>query len=60
MLARWGCLNREFLKKLKLDKNELVIVDMEAGVEHFGRGIEDSIDTVLACSGAFDGIYCCG
>jgi len=42
-----GVLNREFLKKLKLDKNELVIVDMEAGVEHFGRGIDDSIDTVL-------------
>jgi CO dehydrogenase maturation factor len=42
-----GVLSREFLIKLKLDKNELVIVDMEAGVEHFGRGIDDSIDTVL-------------
>lgn len=42
-----GVLSREFLKKLKLKKNELVIVDMEAGVEHFGRGIDDSIDTVL-------------
>lgn len=42
-----GVLSREFLNKLKLDKNELVIVDMEAGVEHFGRGIDDSIDTIL-------------
>lgn len=43
-----GVLSREFLNKLKLDEKELVIVDMEAGVEHFGRGIDDSIDMVIA------------
>jgi CO dehydrogenase maturation factor len=42
-----GVLSREFLKKLTLQENELAIVDMEAGVEHFGRGIETSIDSVL-------------
>jgi CO dehydrogenase maturation factor len=42
-----GVLSREFLKKLKLGINELAIVDMEAGVEHFGRGVETSIDEVL-------------
>jgi CO dehydrogenase maturation factor len=42
-----GVLNREFLKKLALKADELVIVDMEAGVEHFGRGVETSIDSVL-------------
>ncbi len=42
-----GVLSREFITKLKLDENELVIVDMEAGVEHFGRGIDGSIDTIL-------------
>jgi CO dehydrogenase maturation factor len=42
-----GVLSREFLKKLSLKENELVIVDMEAGVEHFGRGVETSIDSVL-------------
>jgi CO dehydrogenase maturation factor len=42
-----GVLSREFLRKLCLEKNEVVIVDMEAGVEHFGRGIETSIDSVL-------------
>ena len=42
-----GVLSREFLKKLYLEKDEVVIVDMEAGVEHFGRGIETSIDRVL-------------
>jgi CO dehydrogenase maturation factor len=42
-----GVLCREFLKKLESGENELVIVDMEAGVEHFGRGIDEGIDAVL-------------
>jgi len=42
-----GVLNREFLKKLRLGENEIAIIDMEAGVEHFGRGIDESIDRVL-------------
>ena len=42
-----GVLSREFLKKLTLKADELAIVDMEAGVEHFGRGVETSIDSVL-------------
>ena len=42
-----GVLSREFLKKLALQENELAIVDMEAGVEHFGRGVDTSIDSVL-------------
>ncbi|MBL0712433.1 MAG: hypothetical protein JJV98_01920 [Desulfosarcina sp.] len=42
-----GVLSREFLKKLRLSKNEIAIVDMEAGVEHFGRGIDEGIDRVL-------------
>jgi CO dehydrogenase maturation factor len=42
-----GVLSREFLKKLQLGPNEIAIVDMEAGIEHFGRGIDNSIDVVL-------------
>jgi len=42
-----GALTREFLKKLKLDENEIAIIDMEAGVEHFGRGIDKNVDTIL-------------
>jgi CO dehydrogenase maturation factor len=42
-----GVLSREFLKKLTLVTDELAIVDMEAGVEHFGRGVETSVDSVL-------------
>jgi CO dehydrogenase maturation factor len=42
-----GVLSREFLKKLRLAENEIALVDMEAGVEHFGRGIDQGIDNVL-------------
>jgi CO dehydrogenase maturation factor len=43
-----GVLSREFLKKLRLGGNEIAIVDMEAGIEHFGRGVENSVDGVIA------------
>jgi len=36
-----------FLEKLTLRDSEIALVDMEAGVEHFGRGVEKNIDTVL-------------
>jgi len=42
-----GVLSQEFLRKLSMDNGEIAIVDMEAGIEHFGRGVETSIDTVL-------------
>lgn len=42
-----GVLSREFLKRLSLQKDEMVVVDLEAGIEHFGRGVETSIDSVL-------------
>jgi CO dehydrogenase maturation factor len=42
-----GALSREFLKKLLLKEDEIAIVDLEAGVEHFGRGVETNIDQVL-------------
>jgi CO dehydrogenase maturation factor len=42
-----GVLNREFLRKLRLRDNEVAIIDMEAGIEHFGRGIDTCIDNVI-------------
>jgi len=42
-----GVLSREFLRKLDLDGEQIAIVDMEAGLEHFGRGIEAAADEVL-------------
>ena len=43
-----GALNREFLKRLSLEEDEVALVDLEAGIEHFGRGVETSVDSVLA------------
>lgn len=43
-----GVLSRAFLKKLQLDGGDVVLVDMEAGIEHFGRGVETSVDAVVA------------
>jgi len=40
-------LSRDFLGKLVLQEREKVVVDMEAGIESFGRGVERSVDTVL-------------
>ena len=43
-----GALLREFLKSLKLKDKEVVIVDTEAGIEHFGRGVEGGCDVIIA------------
>ncbi len=43
-----GIVCRSFLKKLRLASDEIAIIDLEAGVEHFGRGVETSVDAVLA------------
>jgi len=42
-----GVVTREFLKKLHLAPDEVALIDMEAGIEHFGRGVEDSVDMVV-------------
>ena len=42
-----GIVSRSFLKELRLDPDEIAVIDMEAGVEHFGRGVETSVDGVL-------------
>jgi CO dehydrogenase maturation factor len=42
-----GVLSREFLNKLVLAEDEVALVDTEAGIEHFGRGVDNYIDIVL-------------
>ncbi len=42
-----GVLSREFLKRLRLGEDEVALIDMEAGIEHFGRGVEANLDSVL-------------
>ncbi|MDD5289032.1 MAG: P-loop NTPase [Dehalococcoidales bacterium] len=40
-------ITRDLMGKLVLGDKEIIIVDMEAGVESFGRGVERNADTVL-------------
>jgi CO dehydrogenase maturation factor len=42
-----GILARQFLGSLRLDDNDVVIADTEAGIEHFGRGIDQEVDVIL-------------
>ena len=38
---------RAFIEKLVVKDKEIVLIDMEAGIESFGRGVERGVDTVL-------------
>lgn len=52
-----GALSREFLARLRLQEDEVALVDTEAGIEHFGRGVQTSVDAVLAVTEpSFDSI----
>ena len=42
-----GTLAKIFLEHLTLRDDEVVIVDTEAGVEHFGRGVDQYADVIL-------------
>ena len=42
-----GVVSKEFIEKLELKDQEVLIVDTDAGIEHFGRGVEKGIDTVI-------------
>ncbi len=43
---------RALLRHLVVELNEVVIIDMEAGVEHLGRGTAQSVDTMLVVADA--------
>jgi len=42
-----GVLSKKFLAGLELETNDVVIIDTEAGVEHFGRGVDAECDLIL-------------
>ncbi|MBP1912106.1 CO dehydrogenase maturation factor [Thermococcus stetteri] len=43
----YGFLARKLLEGIKLKENEVIIVDTEAGIEHFGRGVDKHVDVVV-------------
>lgn len=42
-----GVLEKNFLPNLVLEEQDVVIIDAEAGVEHFGRGVDHKVDKIL-------------
>ena len=42
-----GTVMTQFVQNLRLAKDQFALLDMEAGVEHFGRGIDNGVDLVL-------------
>jgi CO dehydrogenase maturation factor len=42
-----GRLSKTILSNLSIGKDEIVIIDAEAGIEHFGRGIDAACDIIL-------------
>lgn len=42
-----GFLSRQFLRRLALEEDEIALVDTEAGVEHFGRGVEEGAEAII-------------
>lgn len=42
-----GALSKEMLEHLEVKDKEVVIVDTDAGIEHFGRGVEQGCDAIL-------------
>lgn len=45
-----GVLGRELLERFRPLQGEVVIIDTEAGLEHFGRGLEKGVDVIIALS----------
>lgn len=43
----FNALSADFLRMLELSKGEFALVDTDAGVEHFGRGVEAGCDLIL-------------
>lgn len=42
-----GFLAKEFLANLEPGDDDTVIIDTEAGVEHFGRGVDEAVDAII-------------
>ncbi|MCO5382840.1 MAG: AAA family ATPase [Methanosarcina barkeri] len=42
-----GALAKNLLKNMETTSEEMIFVDTEAGIEHFGRGVEEGCDLVL-------------
>lgn len=48
---------KTFVEHLSLEEGQVAIFDMEAGIEHFGRGIDDDMNVILmVCDPSYESI----
>lgn len=48
---------KQFIANLRLAENQVAVMDLEAGIEHFGRGIDDEADVILmVCDPSYESI----
>lgn len=52
-----GTVMKQFVSSLALEENQIAILDMEAGIEHFGRGLDDEVDVILmVCDPSYESV----
>lgn len=52
-----GTVMKQFVSNLRLEENQIAILDMEAGIEHFGRGLDDEVDLILmVCDPSYESV----
>lgn len=42
-----GAVSRDFLNHIIINEDEWILVDTEAGIEHFGRGVLEGVDFII-------------
>lgn len=48
---------KNFITHLKLTDEQVAILDMEAGIEHFGRGIDENMDMIfMVCDPSYESV----
>ena len=48
---------KQFVSHLRLEENQIALLDMEAGIEHFGRGLDDEVDLILmVCDPSYESV----
>jgi CO dehydrogenase maturation factor len=56
-----GVLARTFIGAISIQPDQWVLIDTEAGVEHFGRGVPEGVDAVVAVADpSFDAVMLIG
>ncbi|MDO4542783.1 MAG: ATP-binding protein, partial [Bacillota bacterium] len=52
-----GTIIKQFVANLTLSEEQIAILDMDAGIEHFGRGLDNEVDVILViCDPSYESL----